>query len=35
MTASEKVTQIDALPAGLGNGDFYDVSVDFKLDQGE
>lgn len=33
MTAAEKVSQIDALPGGLGNGEYYDVSVDFKLDQ--
>ena len=35
MAAAQKVSQIDALPAGLGNGEYFDVSIDFKLDQGE
>ncbi len=33
MAAAQKVTQIDALPTGLG-GETYEVSIDFKLDQG-
>ena len=33
LRAAEKVTQIDPLPAGLGNGEFFDVNVQFKLDQ--
>jgi TonB family protein len=33
LTAAEQVTKIDALPTGLG-GEFYEVSIDFKLDQG-
>ncbi|RYD40703.1 MAG: hypothetical protein EOP83_34900, partial [Verrucomicrobiaceae bacterium] len=33
LTAAEQVTQIDALPSGLG-GEFYEISIDFKLDQG-
>jgi hypothetical protein len=32
MTAAQQVTKIDALPTGLG-GEFYEVNVDFKLDQ--
>ena len=35
MTAAERVQQIDPLPAGLGNGDFFEVNVAFKLDQGQ
>lgn len=35
MAAARKVTQIDPLPAGLGNGQFFEVNVQFKLDQGE
>jgi TonB family protein len=29
--AGEKVTQVDALPAGIGNGGHYDVNVSFEL----
>lgn len=32
LTAAGNVAQVDALPAGLG-GDFWEVNVDFKLDQ--
>lgn len=35
MAAAERVQQIDPLPAGLGNGDFFEVNVAFKLDQGQ
>jgi TonB family protein len=35
MTAAERVQQIDPLPAGLGNGEFYEVNIAFKLDQTE
>ena len=31
MTAVEKVTQIDPLPAGLGNGEYFDLNVAFKV----
>lgn len=31
MTAVEKVTQIDPLPAGLGNGEYFDLNVVFKV----
>ena len=29
-TALQKVHQIDPLPAGLGNGEFYEINVNFK-----
>jgi TonB family protein len=32
LSAAREVTQIDALPTGLG-GESYEVNVDFKLDQ--
>ena len=32
MAAAQRVTQIDPLPAGLG-GDYYDVKINFELDQ--
>ncbi|HEY3901275.1 MAG TPA: TonB family protein [Chthoniobacter sp.] len=35
MTAAERVQEIDPLPAGLGNGEFYEVNIAFKLDQSE
>lgn len=35
LTAAGKVAQIDPLPKGLGNGEFFDITVDFKLDQTE
>ncbi len=31
MSALEKVKQIDPLPAGLGNGEFFDLNVAFKV----
>jgi len=34
MAAAEKVQQIDPLPAGLGNGEIFEINVAFKLDQG-
>ncbi len=34
LTAANKVTQIDPVPKGLGNGEYYDIRVNFKLDQG-
>ena len=34
MAAAERVQQIDPLPAGLGTGDFFEVNIAFKLDQG-
>ena len=33
LTAATNVKQIDPLPKGLGNGDFFDINVNFKLDQ--
>lgn len=33
MTAAEQVRQIDPLPSGLGNGQFFEVNVAFKLEQ--
>lgn len=33
LTAATRVTQIDPLPAGLGNGEFFEINVNFKLDQ--
>jgi TonB family protein len=35
MTAAERVQQIDPLPSGLGNGEFFEVNVAFKLDQAQ
>lgn len=35
MTAAERVLEIDPLPAGLGNGEFFEINIAFKLDQGE
>ena len=34
LAAANKVQQIDPLPAGLGNGEFFEIKVNFKLDQG-
>ncbi|HWN65160.1 MAG TPA: TonB C-terminal domain-containing protein [Candidatus Binatus sp.] len=28
---AKRVTQVDPLPAGLGNGDYYDVKINFEL----
>jgi hypothetical protein len=33
LEAARQVTQIDALPKGLG-GETYEINVDFRLDQG-
>jgi TonB family protein len=33
LTAANNVTQIDPLPKGLGNGEYFDIKVNFKLDQ--
>ncbi|MEA3186677.1 MAG: hypothetical protein QOD99_507 [Chthoniobacter sp.] len=33
MAAARRVTQIDPLPAGLGNGDHYEVKINFELSQ--
>jgi len=35
MTAADRVLQIDPLPAGLGNGEFFEINIAFKLDQGQ
>ena len=35
MTAAERVQQIDPLPGGLGNGEFFEINIAFKLDQGQ
>lgn len=31
--AAKRVTQVDPLPSGLGNGDHYDVKIKFELTQ--
>jgi TonB family protein len=33
LTAAGKVMEIDPLPKGLGNGEYFDIKVNFKLDQ--
>ena len=33
LSAAGKVTQLDPLPKGLGNGEFFDININFKLDQ--
>lgn len=35
LAAATKVLQVDPLPAGLGNGEFFEVNVEFKLDQAQ
>lgn len=35
LRAAEKVLEVDPLPTGLSTGDFFDVNVLFKLDQGQ
>jgi TonB family protein len=35
LEAANRVNQIDALPTGLGNGEYFDVAIDFALDQGQ
>ncbi len=32
---AKRVTQVDALPAGLGDGDHYDVNINFELNPDE
>ena len=34
VTAAQKVEKIAPLPQGLTNGEYFEVSIDFKLDQG-
>lgn len=34
LKAAQKVTSVEPLPSGLG-GEFYDVNINFKLDQGQ
>lgn len=33
MTAARRITQVDALPKGLGNTTGYKVNIEFKLNQ--
>ena len=35
LAAAAKVQQVDPLPTGLGNGEFFEVNVEFKLDQAQ
>jgi len=35
LAAAQKVLEIDPLPAGLGNGEFFEININFKLDQGQ
>lgn len=35
LAAANKVLQLDPLPPGLGTGDFFEIQVNFKLDQGQ
>ncbi len=35
MAGAQRVLAVDPLPAGLGAGGFYDVNINFKLDQGQ
>jgi TonB family protein len=35
MAAAQKVLEIDPLPAGLGNGESFEININFKLDQGQ
>jgi TonB family protein len=32
---AKRVTQVDPLPAGLGNGDHYDVNINFEVNPSE
>lgn len=34
LAAAAKVTSVDPLPAGITGGDFYEITINFKLDQG-
>ena len=35
LSAANRVAQIDPLPKGLGNGEYFDIKVNFKLDQAQ
>jgi len=35
LAAAQKVLGNDPLPAGLGNGEFFEININFKLDQGQ
>jgi TonB family protein len=35
LEAATKVLMVDPLPAGLGNGEFLDINIAFRLDQGQ
>ncbi|MGB8166049.1 MAG: TonB family protein [Chthoniobacteraceae bacterium] len=35
LAAAAKVQQVDPLPTGLGNGEFFEVNVEFKLEQAQ
>jgi len=35
LAAAKKVLEIDPLPEGLGNGDYFEINIAFKLDQGQ
>jgi TonB family protein len=30
---AKRVTQVEALPAGLGNGEYYEVKINFELSE--
>ena len=34
LAAAAKVAGVDPLPAGIASGDFYEITINFKLDQG-
>ena len=34
LAAAAKVAGVDPLPAGISSGDFYEITINFKLDQG-
>ena len=33
LSAAQKVSVVEPLPEGLGNGSYYEVRINFKLDQ--
>jgi TonB family protein len=35
LSAATKVQQVDPLPTGLGNGEYFEVNVEFKLEQAQ
>jgi hypothetical protein len=35
MAAAQKVLEIDPPPTGLGTGEFFEININFKLDQGQ